>query len=97
MTCKSPLGYQPLYDEFSVKASWYVAVNNMGTTAMDRALSATAADIQALHAKGHEIGSHTMDHFYFGNSTEKQRRQQLQGCSVAGTCARHSPTPEISP
>ncbi|MGX1598579.1 polysaccharide deacetylase family protein [Dietzia maris] len=74
----SAMNYLPLYDELGVKASWFVATQHMGT--VQRGIQhATAADIQALHDAGHEIGSHTQHHFYFEGSTEAQRRAELVG------------------
>lgn len=76
------LAYLPLYRQHGVKASWYVATNMMGTVGMAGAQYATADDVKMLHAEGHEIGSHTMEHFYFGTgdeTTEADRRAQLAG------------------
>ena len=81
------LGFLPLYREYGVKASWYVVTNNMGTVGTGGAQLATVDDVKMLHAEGHEIGSHTMDHFYFGTgadaTTEADRRAQLAGAKKA--------------
>ena len=81
------LDFLPLYREHGVKASWYVVTNNMGKVGTGNAQLATADDVKMLHAEGHEIGSHTMDHFYFGTgsatTTEADRRAQMAGSKKA--------------
>ena len=81
------LNFLPLYREHGVKASWYVVTNNMGKVGTGNAQLATADDVKMLHAEGHEIGSHTMDHFYFGTgsatTTEADRRAQMAGSKKA--------------
>ena len=78
----SALDYLPLYEQHGVKASWYVAVNQIGTIARGYQM-ATTAQLQSLADDGHEIGSHTMDHFYFATSTEAERRAQLEDSKAA--------------
>ena len=76
------LAFLPLYREHGIRASWYVVANGMGGVGPGGARHATADDVKMLHAEGHEIGSHTMEHFYFrtgDETTEADRRAQLAG------------------
>ena len=80
------LNFLPLYREHGVKASWYVVANGMGGVGPGGARHATADDVRMIHSEGHEIGSHTLDHFYFGTvgaTTEADRRTQLAGAKQA--------------
>lgn len=79
----SALAYLPLYDQHKVQATWYVAYNQMRGLPGQLSQNASPAEIQDLHARGHEIGSHTMDHFYMGTSTEEERRTQMQDSKKA--------------
>jgi len=78
----SALQYLPIYAARGHRASWYVSYNHMGSE--ERGIPhATADDVEAIHAAGHEIGSHTMNHFYFDGSTEAQRRTEMAESKAA--------------
>jgi hypothetical protein len=74
------LDYLPVYDDFGVKASWYQVVDYLDTEGW-----LTTAELLAIHAAGHEIGSHTLDHRYFTADApdETERRRQLADSKTA--------------